>query len=166
MSGVLSRLGLVGGVPRGESVCMRWVAETALVGEGDLAVDLEKLRDSRQLGSAVVETLAVTCFADDFRGGGLSGGAWSFFLRIFLSVPRTVELDDEEVSDSRTAASPSGSAFIGLTPPEKLPPLLLVTGGRVCAGLPFWRNRGWVNPRGAIRPGDWEAMEVGVVSRL
>ena len=48
---------------------------------------------------------------EDLRGGGLGGVGASFLaclisFLIFLSPSRTVELDDDEFKDSRTAAKP------------------------------------------------------------
>lgn len=48
---------------------------------------------------------------EDFRGGGLGGldASVAFFLTLTLSLPSaslTVEFEDEEVRDSRTAARP------------------------------------------------------------
>lgn len=87
MSGVPSLLGLAGGPGRGDRVCSgRLLEELALEGEGDLAVGLEKPRDSRQPASdllllldddddAFAAVAAAVCFEEDFRGGGLGGGA-------------------------------------------------------------------------------------------
>ena len=81
-------------------------------------------------------------FWEDLRGGGLGGiGDRRFFLLLSLLSGVfgsffTVELEEEDVKDSLRAGSPCSS------PPGKsftlplLPVRLLVTGGRVCAGLP------------------------------
>lgn len=48
---------------------------------------------------------------------------------------------------------------------EVLPARLLVGGGRLSAGLPCRSLGVWVFV-GAIIPGDWDAIDVGVVSLL
>jgi hypothetical protein len=114
-------------------------------------------------------TRTPVCLDDEVRSGGLGGGGVSlFFLAVLslLSESRTVELEDDDVRDSRTAASPSGSALRAST--SLLPALLRVTaltGGLVCAGLPCLALGGGIR-MGATSPGDCEVIEVGVVSRL
>jgi hypothetical protein len=110
-------------------------------------------------------------FCDDLLGGGLGGrGDKRFFfflpLSFFSSFPRplTVELDEEDVSDSRNAGSPFPAAVTASFSSEALPIRLLVTGGRLSIGLPC-RKRG-VPLRGTINPGDCEDIDVGVVSLL
>jgi len=89
-----------------------------------------------------------------------------FWLALSLSSIRTVEFEDEdEVSASRTAASPLGSVINASGSLEMLPALLRVTGGLESAGLPCLSFAAG-NRMGAIRPGDCEDIEVGVVSRL
>lgn len=69
--------------------------------------------------------------------------------------------------DSLSAGSPCGSiaAPDASFPPEVLPVLLRVTGGRVCAGLPCCNLgvRGFVDTN---IPGDCDDIEVGVVFLL
>lgn len=110
-------------------------------------------------------------FCDDLLGGGLGGrGDKRFFfflpLSFFPTFPwaLTVELDEEEVSDSRSAGSPLPSVVAASLSSEALPMRLLVTGGRLSIGLPC-RKRG-VPLSGTISPGDCEDIEVGVVSLL
>ena len=108
---------------------------------------------------------------EDFRGGGLGGGAARLFPPLlsfvgFMTLPLTVELDDEDVRDSRTAAKPWGSTLMESTSFDMLPVLRPVTAGRVKAAL-CCRNLFIGNALlGAIRPGDCDDIEVGVVSRL
>ena len=74
----------------------------------------------------------------DFLGGGLGVGLIRFFLGhvfAFLSMSRTVEFDEEELTDSLTAARPWPSAAKESIFLVTLPVLLLVTSGRVWAGL-------------------------------
>ena len=109
-------------------------------------------------------------FCDDFRGGGLGGNGdkrFFFFLSFsfFSSFPLPlVELDEEDVSDSRNEGNPCVSRISTFLSSEALPMRLLVTGGRLCIGL-VCRNRIGILS-GAITPGDCEDIEVGVVSRL
>lgn len=49
--------------------------------------------------------------------------------------------------------------------PDRLLPLRRVTGGRVRLGLPYC-ILGGAKRIGTVRPGDWDDMDVGVVSRL
>lgn len=80
---------------------------------------------------------------DDFLGGGLGGiGERRFFFflsfsfsSLSLALSFTVELDEDDVSDSRTVDNALASS-------EALPILLLVTGGRENFGL-SWRRRGF-----------------------
>jgi hypothetical protein len=109
-------------------------------------------------------------FCDDFRGGGLGGnGDKRFFFLLsfsfFSSFPLAlVEFDEEDVSDSRNEGNPCASRTSTSLSSEALPMRLLVTGGRLYIGL-VCRNRvGTLS--GAIRPGDCEDIEVGVVSLL
>lgn len=77
MSGVFCLLGLVGGVPRGEAVDV-WRPELYIAGGGDATAGCVGLRVSfRVVGSGIRAFSAWR--ADDFRGGGLIGGAWAFF---------------------------------------------------------------------------------------
>lgn len=105
-------------------------------------------------------------FCDDLRGGGLGGRGDSlfFFTDDFRSTSLTVEFDDEDVRDSRTAARPWGSA-LNASISFALPALLRVTGGRVTAGLNCL-VRGAGIRIGITRPGDCDDIDVGVVSRL
>jgi hypothetical protein len=66
----------------------------------------------------------------------------------------TVELEEDEVSDSRNDARPRGSITVpSAVSSVLLLALLLVTGGRVKAGLPC-RILGVVDFKGAMMPGD------------
>lgn len=161
MSGVPSLLGRTGGVALGEGALALRPAFPIVKG-GDATTGWVGLCASLFAGSGP-ETLSAWC-ADDFRGGGLTGGAPACFWA-FLSVPRTVELDDEDVRDSLTAARPSGSPLRTSASPDKLLPLRRVTGGRVRPGLPCC-ILGGAKRVGKTRPGDWDDMDVGVVSRL
>lgn len=76
-----------------------------------------------------------------------------------------MEVDDDEFTDSLTMDRPSGSALSSRTSFEALPALLRVTGGRVAAGL-LCLDLEAGSRIGATRPGDWDDIEVGVVSRL
>jgi hypothetical protein len=101
-------------------------------------------------------------FCDDFRGGGLGGRGESPFFVFFFSAdseffgvppPFTVEFEEDEVTDSCNDGNPwvstaKFSASVGM-----LPALLLVTGGRLKAGLPC-RSLGVGVLEGAITPGD------------
>jgi hypothetical protein len=78
----------------------------------------------------------------------------------------TVELEDDEFNDSRTAARPCGSALMASTSFGTLPVLLRVTGGRVRLGLLICLALGGLRRLGATSPGDCDDIEVGVVSRL
>lgn len=102
-------------------------------------------------------------FCDDFRGGGLGARLLRFFSLVFPTA-RTVELDEDEVDNSRTAARPCGSEPKSF---DMLPALLRVTGGRVRVGSACRiLEPGGGMRKGAISPGDCDEMEVGVVSRL
>lgn len=186
ISGVPSLLGLGGGVALDDTIgpC-RFDGTVLPVARDEMMLPADPIRlcpPGRRRRDDVVLVLAssptLACL-DDVLGGGLGGGGDSCCLVSFVffsfwppSLSRTVELDDEDdVRDSRTAASPSGSALRAST--SLLPALLRVTaltGGRVCAGLPVSRTPlggGGIGIRiGAARPGDCEAIEVGVVSRL
>jgi hypothetical protein len=111
-------------------------------------------------------------FCDDLRGGGLGGSGDSLFFFFFLSLSflspsRTVELDDEDVRDSLTAAKPWRSALIDGPSFGILPALLRVTGGLVWADSACLTLAAGAGIRiGATRPGDCDDMDVGVVSRL
>ena len=109
---------------------------------------------------------------EDVLGGGLGGGGDSLFFFLLsclscLSPSRTVELDDDDVSDSRTAARPRGSALKESPSFGMLSALLRVTGGLVKG-----ESASLIRPPvagiriGATRPGDCDEIEVGVVSRL
>jgi hypothetical protein len=118
-------------------------------------------------------------FCEDFRGGGLGGNGDSLFF-FFLSSgllpsrilpsrllpsPFTVELDDDEVSDSRRDGRPCGSTIGTSISFAVLPDLpLMVTGGLLTAGLPCRTLEGVF--KGAMIPGDMDDMDVGVVSLL
>lgn len=114
-------------------------------------------------------------FCDDFRGGGLgaSGDGLFFFLVLlsFMSPPpsRTVELDDDDVKDSRTAARPWASALTASMSFDMLPVLLRLIGGLLAwagsIGLILATDETGIR-MGATSPGDCDEMEVGVVSRL
>lgn len=110
-------------------------------------------------------------FCDDFRGGGLGrgGGIATPEICSFL-VPRsaslTVELDEEDVVDSRTAASPRGSLTADSGSFVRLPVRRRVTGGRLRVGLACRALSDAAKRLGAMIPGDWDEMDVGVVSRL
>ena len=106
-------------------------------------------------------------FCDDFLGGGLgcAGGCPRRALLLVFSSVRTVEFEDDEVKASLTAASPWGSPLKEPPSFDVLPALLRVTGGLVSAGLACLALE--VGTRiGATKPGDWEHIDVGVVSRL
>ena len=106
-------------------------------------------------------------FCDDLRGGGLGGTGDILFFLIFslLSPPRTVPFDDEEdeLRDSRIAARVCVGATDVLVPfpfDESLPKL----PARPRTGC---RNLGADGMRTEdIIPGEWDEMDVGVVSRL
>jgi hypothetical protein len=110
-------------------------------------------------------------FCDDFLGGGLGGKGESLFFFFFSFVfpspfsPFTVELDDEEVSDSlkgvRLCGSATGASFSFALLPDRP---RMVTGGRFTAGLPCLTLEGVFT--GATIPGDMDDMDVGVVSLL
>lgn len=106
----------------------------ALTGDGDFA-----WRGASRDGFGGEVSSLVRNFCDDLRGGGLGGGGGRrlacFFFFKFLSPSRTVELDEEDVRDSLTAARPRGSALMVSTSFGVLPALLRVTGGLVRAGL-------------------------------
>jgi hypothetical protein len=109
-------------------------------------------------------------FWDDFRGGGLGGRGDSLFFFFFslsfgFPSPITVELEEDDVNDSRNDGRPWGSTSLPSLSLVLLPALLLVMGGRVMAGLPC-RNLGVVVFIGATMLGDWEDIDVGVVSLL
>jgi hypothetical protein len=110
-------------------------------------------------------------FCDDFRGGGLGGNGESLFFFFFsfsfglLFSPFMVELDDEEVSDSRRDGRPcvsttGASVSFALLPDRPL----MLSGGLFTAGLPCRIREGVF--RGAMIPGDMDDMDVGVVSLL
>lgn len=110
-------------------------------------------------------------FCDDFRGGGLGGGAGSFLFCLwsFLSASRTVALDDDddEASDSLTAARPWVWALTESMSFDMLPVLLRLTGGLAWATSTCLILATDVGIRmGATSPGDCDEIEVGVVSRL
>lgn len=119
--------------------------------------------------TAVRPSLEALNFCDEVRGGGLGGGGASFNALIFLplrSSSLTVEFDDEEVVDSRTAASPRGSLRVDSGSLVTLPARRRVTGGRLRVGL-VCRPLADDNKRlGAIIPGDCDAIDVGVVFLL
>jgi hypothetical protein len=142
--------------------------EVALGLDGDVINGWAGSRDDLEGDPASSRVFATFC--DDFRGGGLGGSGDSlfcFFFLSFLSPSRTVELDEEDVNDSLTAARPCGSALTEPTSFDMLSALLRVTGGLVRAG-----SRGLIRLPvagiriGATRPGDCDEIEVGVVSRL
>lgn len=164
--------------------------DEAMIGRAGSRADLEGDDSCTSRGESLGgESLN---FVDDFLGGGLGGGAAPSLLFFFFSLPasllatvavvvatgaafllspsRTVELDDDELSASLTAARPWGSALIESTSFGTLPALLRVRGGReLCwwrAGL-FCLTRGAGRRKGATRPGECDEIEVvGVVSRL
>jgi hypothetical protein len=175
-SGVPSRLGRRGGAP----ACPRFGDVRLVRGEVTILLATFVVDAASIIGRAgdfdafdgelSAEEVSLN-FCDDFLGGGLGGsGDKRFFFFLPLSVfssfplPLTVELDEDEVSDSRSAGSPFPSAATVSFSSEALPMRLLVTGGRLWMGLPC-RNRG-VPLRGTISPGDCEDIEVGVVSLL
>jgi hypothetical protein len=182
MSGVPSLLGLGGGVDLDDAIGPCRVDDKALPGARDeiiLPADpVLACRPGRRRREDVVLVASsswILACLDDVLSGGLGGGGDSccraLALLSFLSPSRTVELEDDDVSDSRTAASPSGSALRAST--SLLPALLRVTaltGGLVCAGLPVsltpLGGGGMGIRMGAASPGDCEAIDVGVVSRL
>lgn len=150
-SGVPSRLGLLGGTGLGPDGLAVPVTERAV------SVDAER---------EWVGAMDLLNFSDDLRGGGT--GSASFLFDCSRSpVARTVELDDEELDDSLTAAKASRSVLdsrvsFGVTSALRRV-IDCVTGG--LAGLfVFGLDAG--SRIGAARPGDTDDMEVGVVSRL
>ena len=112
---------------------------------------------------------------EDSRGGGLGGGGerrrgvlWTWVASTrsapARSAPFTVEDDDDEVPDSRSAGSPwycdsSVSSCAG-----KFPILLLVTGGRLRVGLTCLSRIGDLAESGM--PGECDDIDVGVDVRL
>lgn len=94
-------------------------------------------------------------FSEDIRGGGLGArDARSLFCLCSLRVAsRTVEVDEDEFTDSRTMERPSGSVLSSRTSFEALPALLRVTGGLVSAGL-LCLGLEAGSRIGATRPGD------------
>ena len=165
-SGAPSRLGLAGGVALGDGRAGDWVDVVAFAGDAAVMTGWAGRRGGLD-GESPSSRLLLN-FWDDFRGGGLGGGGDSLFfflfLSSFLSPSRTVPFDDDDddVSDSLIAARVRGFA------PALSPSLSLGTSFvklPALARLP-WRARG-----GGIRieetmPGEWEEIEVGVVSRL
>lgn len=115
-------------------------------------------------------------FWDDFRGGGLGGSGDSLFFFLlsflsFLSPSRTVELDDDEVKDSLTAARPWVWALTESMSFDMLPVLLRLRGGLVwvvwvaCSICRILATDVGIR-MGATSPGDCDDIDVGVVSRL
>jgi len=175
-SGVPSLLGRAGGVCLSAAAAPDWAIrvgrgseyEGALTLGGDVINGWAGWRETFE-GDSPSSRLFLS-FCDDFRGGGLGGGGDSlsfFFFLSFLSPSRTVELDDEDVRDSRTAARPCASALTGSASLGMLSPLLRVIGGLVRAESNGLIRVPAVGIRiGATRPGDCDEIEVGVVSRL
>jgi hypothetical protein len=95
MSGVPSLLGREGGLALGEALVWAFLS-----GEGDLRTGLDTLRTD--FGDEVSSRK----YCEDLRGGGLGGGGGKFLVFFLMVASRTVELDDEEVRDSLTAARP------------------------------------------------------------
>lgn len=96
MSGVPSLLGREGGLDLGEAEVSAFLS-----GEGDRKTGLDTLRTD--FGDEVSSRK----YCEDLRGGGLGGGGGRFLVFFLMMVAsRTVELDDEEVRDSLTAARP------------------------------------------------------------
>jgi hypothetical protein len=178
-SGVPSLLGRAGGGGAlGEAAAGAAAAAAAGFGRtlGALAAGEGEVMTGRAGSRAALEgegeassfRFLLMSFWDDFRGGGLGGGGGSRFAFLpgsFLSPSRTVEFDDDEVRDSRTAARPRTSALRGSPSFGTLPALLRVTGGRVWAGLALVALGGAIR-MGATRLGDCDEIDVGVVSRL
>lgn len=108
MSGVPSLLGLPGGLVNGDAGDL---PPPDLLVLFELGGDMADLEVSQLLfGGASSSPWSLRKLCDDFRGGGLGGGGGSrlvdFFSFMLLSASRTVEFDEEEVSDSLTAARP------------------------------------------------------------
>jgi len=174
-SGVPSLLGLAGGVALLPTTALDWAAragrwrecDVALGFDGDVINGWAGSREDFE-GDSSSSRLFLS-FCDDFRGGGLGGSGDSlFFFLSFLSPSRTVELDDEDVKDSLTAARPRGSALTGSASFDMLSALLRVIGGLVNGESACLIRVPAVGIRiGATRPGDCDEIEVvGVVSRL
>jgi hypothetical protein len=169
-SGVPSRLGRAGGVAWAD-VPTSFARGDETGWAGDMTEVITGWAGSRGglVGDSSSSRLARRNFWDDFRGGGFGAGGGSrvFFFFWLFSPSFTVDVDDDDVKHSRTAARPCGSALIESTSFGILPALLRVTGGLVCAGL-AGVTLGTVGIRsGATKPGDCDEMEVvGVVSRL
>lgn len=124
------------------------------------------------LTGEVRSSVTLRNFCDDLRGGGLGGMGANLLVDFWRRVPpffdasRTVEFEDDEVVDSRTAASPLGSLSRESGSLVMLPVRRLVTGGRVRLGLICLFLTENPNRLGATNPGDWDDIDVGVVSRL
>lgn len=93
--------------------------------------------------------------SEESRGGGLGAREErSLFCLCSLSVAsRTVEVDDDEFTDSLTMERPSGSVQSSRVSFEALPALLRVTGGLVSAGL-LCLDLETGSRIGATKPGD------------
>jgi hypothetical protein len=106
---VPSLLGRIGGVCLVDTTGRDLVDELAFSeGNGEVMTGRAGSRDGLEGDSS--SSRGFLNFWEDFRGGGLGGSGESlfcfFFFFSFLSPSRTVELEDDEVRDSLTAASP------------------------------------------------------------
>lgn len=114
MLGVPSRLGLAGGaLPDCGDVKTLWGtsrgATGLLAGDGDL-IGAGRVGGWPDFHGSTSFSDTFRSFCDDFLGGGLEGPEEMFLLCLASRLSsRTVELDEEDVRASLTAASPCGS---------------------------------------------------------